>query len=128
MKMTKGEFLEKLCAATTPFTFAGGATAGSVPTDKQAEEEARRHGLPVIEAMSCGVPVVTSNNSSLAEVAADSAELVDAESVTSIASGLVRALDTDRQQELIEAGLIRAGQFTWRASAERLTAELRSRT
>ncbi|MFZ2538004.1 MAG: glycosyltransferase family 1 protein, partial [Oscillospiraceae bacterium] len=52
-------------------------------------------GLPVIEAMACGTPVLTSNNSSLGEIAENAAVLVDPFSITSISRGLSEALGTD---------------------------------
>ncbi len=76
-------------------------------------------GLPVIEAMACGTPVVTSPNGSLAEIAGDAAEYVDPTQVDSIAAGLRAVLtDRDRQSALNAAGLRRAAQFSWEATAE----------
>jgi glycosyltransferase involved in cell wall biosynthesis len=77
-------------------------------------------GLPVLESMACGTPVVASNVYALPEVCGDAAELVDPYDVTEIASALVRVLeDHERAQELRELGLERAALFTWRRSAER---------
>jgi glycosyltransferase involved in cell wall biosynthesis len=73
-------------------------------------------GIPVLEAMLCGTPVVTSAGSAMEEVAGDAAELVDPRDVESIASGIERALA--RRTELRAAGLERAQRFTWEASAE----------
>lgn len=71
-------------------------------------------GLPVVEAMVCGTPVVTSATSSLGEIAGDAAELVDPTSVESIAAGLLRVLtDGDRREELRARGLARAASFSW---------------
>lgn len=75
-------------------------------------------GLPVVEAMGCGVPVVTSNSTSLAEVAGDAAELVDARSAVSIFQGIWTVLSSeDRQRELRRRGLERAQQFDWKTTA-----------
>lgn len=75
-------------------------------------------GLPVVEAMACGVPVVTSPNGSLAEIAGGAAELIDPTAVESIARGLGRVLgDANRWAELREAGLARAAQFSWQRAA-----------
>jgi len=75
-------------------------------------------GLPVIEAMACGTPVVTSPNGSLAEIAGGAAELVDPTRVDSIAAGLRAVLsDRDRWTALHRAGLERAAQFSWEAAA-----------
>jgi glycosyltransferase involved in cell wall biosynthesis len=76
-------------------------------------------GLPVVEAMACGTPVVSSPNGSLAEVVGDAAELVDPIQVESIATGLRRVLDDpQRRAELRAAGLARAAHFRWDRAAE----------
>jgi glycosyltransferase involved in cell wall biosynthesis len=76
-------------------------------------------GLPVIEAMACGTPVVTSPNGSLAEIAGSAAEFVDPTRVESIAAGLHTALsDSAKRAALREAGLRRAAEFSWEATAE----------
>lgn len=77
-------------------------------------------GLPSLEAMAAGVPVVTSNVSSLPEVVGDAAIKVDPHSVGAIASGLQMALDPVRSAELREAGRARARSFTWERTS-RLT-------
>jgi glycosyltransferase involved in cell wall biosynthesis len=79
-------------------------------------------GLPVLEAMSCGCPVLTSSASSLPEVAGDAAVLVDPESADAIAAGLERVLtDAAFRTRLVDAGLRRAVAFSWsRAAAEHL--------
>jgi glycosyltransferase involved in cell wall biosynthesis len=80
-------------------------------------------GLPVLEAMACGTPVVTSNVSSLVEVAGDATLLVDPLSVEQIADSLVRLLtDDDERAALIERGLRRAASFTWDRAAVQLRA------
>lgn len=73
-------------------------------------------GIPVLEAMLCGTPVVTSAGSAMEEVAGAAAELVDPRDVESIAAGIERALA--RPEELRDAGLERAKRFTWAATAE----------
>jgi glycosyltransferase involved in cell wall biosynthesis len=81
-------------------------------------------GLPVTEAMACGTPVVTSQNSSLGEVAGEAAELVVPTQVESIATGLQRVLhDPQRRVELRARGLVRAADFSW-ATAARETRRL----
>ena len=75
-------------------------------------------GLPVIEAMACGTPVVTSTVTSLPEVAGDAAVLVDPYSVDAIAEGLARVLsDEALAARLRAAGLVRASTFTWENTA-----------
>jgi len=76
-------------------------------------------GLPVVEAMTCGTPVVTSHRGALAEVAGDAAELVDPTRVDGIAAGLRRVLDDPRRrEELRQRGARRARAFTWERAAE----------
>jgi len=75
-------------------------------------------GLPVLEAMACGTPVITSNTSSLPEVAGDAAVLVDPYSVEDIADAMERVLtDPDLRTELSRKGKERAKQFTWEKCA-----------
>jgi glycosyltransferase involved in cell wall biosynthesis len=71
-------------------------------------------GLPVIEAMACGTPVITSNTTSLPEVAGDAALLVTPESVEEIASAIRKLLsDTGLQEHLRTRGYQQAAKFTW---------------
>lgn len=78
-------------------------------------------GLPVLEAMACGTPVVTSDLSSLPEVAGDAALLIDPLNVEALADALRRLTsDSQLRQQLIEAGHVRVGQFTWSRAARRL--------
>lgn len=80
-------------------------------------------GLPVVEAMACETPVVTSSSGSLGEIAGDAAEFVDPTDVTSIADGLYRVLTCPaRRAELRARGLARAAQFTWMAAASQTRA------
>jgi glycosyltransferase involved in cell wall biosynthesis len=75
-------------------------------------------GLPVIEAMACGAPVVTSRSSSLMEVAGDAGLLVDPRSVGELATALRRLHEEpDLREELSRRGLARAAEFTWERSA-----------
>jgi glycosyltransferase involved in cell wall biosynthesis len=84
-------------------------------------------GLPPLEAMACGTPVVVSNTSSLPEVVGDSGILVDPRDVTAMASAIKRALtDEALREDLISKGLRRAKLFSWENTA-RKTLEIYSR-
>jgi glycosyltransferase involved in cell wall biosynthesis len=75
-------------------------------------------GLPLVEAMACGTPVLTSSVSALAEVAGDAALCVDPQSVEDIADGLHTLLtDEATRQRLIAAGFARARELSWDATA-----------
>jgi glycosyltransferase involved in cell wall biosynthesis len=77
-------------------------------------------GLPPLEAMASGTPVVTSNVSSLPEVVGDAAMLVDPHDVDSIVGGLRTALtDPARAEEMRRKGLERAREFSWERSVAR---------
>jgi glycosyltransferase involved in cell wall biosynthesis len=77
-------------------------------------------GFPLLEAMACGTPVLTSNTSSLPEVAGDAALLVDPLDEEAIAHGIDRLLeDAGFRRRLIEAGDRRVERFTWDASARK---------
>ena len=73
-------------------------------------------GLPVLEAMACGTPVVTSRGTAMEEVAAGAAVLVDPLEVTSIVDGIQQA--QARRDELVPLGLSRASEFTWEHAAD----------
>ncbi len=78
-------------------------------------------GLPVLEAMACGTPVVTSNVSSLVEVAGDATLLVDPFSVEQITAALTRLLkDEALRTTLVERGYTQASRFTWEKAAVQL--------
>ena len=84
-------------------------------------------GMPLLEAMACGTPVVTSNASSLPEVAGDAALLAPPDSVGALADALARALtDADLRQTLRAKGLARAATFTWEETARRTAAIYRN--
>jgi glycosyltransferase involved in cell wall biosynthesis len=77
----------------------------------------------VVEALACGTPVLTADNSCLPEAGGPGALYVDAQSVESIAEGLVRlATDGSLRQTLRKAGLAHAAGFTWQRSAGQLLA------
>ena len=72
-------------------------------------------GLPILEAYSCGCPVVTSNVSSMPEIAGDGAVLIDPDSVESIAEGIIKAIGN--RHGLIEKGNLRLKDFSWEKTA-----------
>jgi len=75
-------------------------------------------GLPVLEAMACGVPVVTSNVSSLPEIAGDAAVYVNPHSVEELSEGIRRILfDGNLRSSCVIKGLERARSFTWEGCA-----------
>jgi glycosyltransferase involved in cell wall biosynthesis len=81
-------------------------------------------GLPMIEAMACGTPVLTSNVSALPDTAGDAALLVDPRSSEDIAAGMERLLtDAALRERLRAAGTARAAGFSWDETA-RLTADV----
>jgi glycosyltransferase involved in cell wall biosynthesis len=78
-------------------------------------------GLPVLEAMACGIPVVTSNISSMPEVAGDAALLIDPYDVDALADALRRLLtDETLRSDLIRRGSDQAAHFTWEGAAQQL--------
>ncbi|HEY6429061.1 MAG TPA: glycosyltransferase family 1 protein [Acidimicrobiales bacterium] len=80
-------------------------------------------GLPPLEAMACGAPVVTSNTTSLPEAVGEAARLVDPFDVESIADGMVELLsDEIVRKTYVEAGFARAGAMSWDAVATRTLA------
>jgi glycosyltransferase involved in cell wall biosynthesis len=80
-------------------------------------------GLPPLEAMASGTPVVTSNVSSLPEVAGDAAILVDPYDPRAIADGIYRVLtDEHLRRDLRRKGVARAGMFSWEQSVRRVRA------
>lgn len=80
-------------------------------------------GLPILEAFFHHTPVVTSNRSSMAEIAADAAVLVDPDDVESIRDGITTALDT--KNELIAKSMSRLNDFSWSKAAEETVAVYR---
>lgn len=78
-------------------------------------------GLPPLEAMACGTPVVTSNVSSLPEVVGDAAMLVNPQNVFDIARGLREVLlDVSLREELIRRGRAQAARFSWERTARQV--------
>jgi glycosyltransferase involved in cell wall biosynthesis len=75
-------------------------------------------GLPLVEAMACGTPVITSNVSAMPEVVGDAAVLVSPDDVASIADAMETVLgDSSLRATLVEAGLVRSRAFRWEETA-----------
>jgi alpha-1,3-rhamnosyl/mannosyltransferase len=86
-------------------------------------------GLPVLEAMACGTPVVCSNVSSLPEVAGDAACQVNPLAVDELAAAIGRVLgDAALRQQMRERGLAQAARFSWTRTAQETLAVYRQIT
>lgn len=78
-------------------------------------------GLPILEAMACGVPVITSSTSSMPEVAGDAAEIIDPFNYKELSNAISRILTNEELKNSYKRkGLDRAKIFTWKSSAEQL--------
>nr|WP_320120005.1 glycosyltransferase family 1 protein [uncultured Marinifilum sp.] len=76
-------------------------------------------GIPILEGMACGVPVITSNTSSMPEIAEDAAHIVDPRKPKQITEGIIKILaDNDYKDMLIKKGLERSKFFSWKRMAE----------
>jgi glycosyltransferase involved in cell wall biosynthesis len=76
--------------------------------------------MPILEAMSYGLPVITSNVTAMPEIAGDAALLVDPQSVEAIREAIERVVEDDGLvQQLRQKGLARARQFSWDGCAQR---------
>jgi alpha-1,3-rhamnosyl/mannosyltransferase len=77
-------------------------------------------GLPVLEAMSCGCPVVTSNAGSLPEITGDGAQTFDPTDTAGMADAVLRLLsDSEERERWKKAGLRRSAEFSWATTAAR---------
>jgi glycosyltransferase involved in cell wall biosynthesis len=71
-------------------------------------------GIPMLEAMACGVPVITSNTSSMPEVSGDAAHIIDPFNTDEITLGLIEILNNEAyRKSLCEKGLARSKEFSW---------------
>jgi glycosyltransferase involved in cell wall biosynthesis len=82
-------------------------------------------GMPVLEAMARGVPVIASNRSALPEVAGDAALLIDPIDTQALATAMQRLIDPHERDALTQKGLLRAAEFTWNSTAEKTWAVYR---
>jgi glycosyltransferase involved in cell wall biosynthesis len=83
-------------------------------------------GMPVLEAMAAGIPVIAGNRSALPEVCGDAAELIDPQNEEELASALLSlATDETRRAELVNRGLRRAGEFRWEDAVSKTLAVYR---
>lgn len=81
-------------------------------------------GMPVIEAMAAGCPVITTNRGSLAEAAGDAALLVDGTSVPEMARALEQVLDPGTRDRLREKGYAQAAKFEWEPMADAMADQI----
>lgn len=80
-------------------------------------------GLPVLEAMQSGIPVITSNVSSMPEIAGDACELIDPYDTEQLKTAIIRILSSkERQEAMSAAGVKQAATFSWRKSSEEILA------
>jgi len=80
-------------------------------------------GIPMLEAMACGVPVITSSTSSMPEIAGQAACIIDPSQPEDITAALYRLTnDKSYRDELIKNGFIQAQKFSWRTMAEKVLA------
>jgi glycosyltransferase involved in cell wall biosynthesis len=78
-------------------------------------------GIPLIEAMACGAPVITSNLSAMPEVAGDAALLIDPHNTSELATAITTLLGNEqRREELRQKGYQRAREYTWEVSAQKM--------
>lgn len=78
-------------------------------------------GIPPLEAMACGIPTITSDNSSLPEAVGDAAKMINADSVPQLAKAIQDILsDPKKQNELIEKGFQQVDKFSWDKEAKKL--------
>lgn len=111
---------------------------GYIPSDRRYDLYARASmlvlpshlegfGLPVLEAMTVGVPVVVSNRGALPEVAGDAGLIVDAEDANGLAAAMKRyLLEPETARAAVERGLARSAAYSWDASAATLLARYRA--
>ena len=75
-------------------------------------------GIPIIEGMKCGIPVITSNVTCMPEIAGNAAVLVDPFSVNSISNGMEQLLDKEKVEKVVQLGTKRVLSFSWDNTAK----------
>ena len=76
-------------------------------------------GIPMLEAMACGVPVITSNTSSMPEVSGDAALLIDPYNPKEITDAMIKlSTDHELRKQLVAKGVLQAAKFSWKSMAE----------
>ncbi len=83
-------------------------------------------GIPQLEAMACGTPVIASNKSAMPEICSGAALLVDPLNIESIADAMIDMENPEIREEYVARGLERVGFFSWEKSAQKLSAIYRS--
>jgi glycosyltransferase involved in cell wall biosynthesis len=84
-------------------------------------------GLPVLEAMSCGCPVITSKNSSLPEVAGAAGILIDPLNVEELANAMMKVINNSEfRKDMVKKGIEHAGKFSWEKAAQETLEVFRS--
>jgi glycosyltransferase involved in cell wall biosynthesis len=78
-------------------------------------------GMPPLEAMACGTPVITSNNSSLPEVVGEAGIMIDAKDTKALTKSIEKVISSKKlQNEMIKKGIVQAKKFSWEKSAKKL--------
>ncbi|KAB0664866.1 glycosyltransferase family 4 protein [Oryzomonas japonica] len=114
LPLEKIRYLDYVSDEDLPYLY-NGATALLLPSLHEG------FGVPIIEAMACGTPVITSNCSAMPEIAGNAALLVDPYSVKSIAAAMQELLNNLQHAEALRmAGLERVTMFKWSTSAQKL--------
>jgi len=84
-------------------------------------------GLPPLEAMACGTPVVAGDATSLPEVLGDAAEFVDPENVSAVAGGMEKVIgDQEYAEELVRRGSEKAAEYTWERATDKVLEAIRA--